>query len=60
MKQWLLKRRPGIGDLVILGGFVAFEYGLYRISPAVAWIVAGVLLMYVGLLFIRREGGTST
>lgn len=58
--SWILKRRPRFGDLAIIGGLVAFEYGLYRISPAIAWIAAGVVLVYVGVLLTRSEGGTST
>ena len=44
-----MKRRPDISDLLFLGGLALVGAGLWMISPAVALIVIGGVLMAVGL-----------
>lgn len=43
-------------DLIGLLGAVAIVRGVYMVSPAAAWVVAGVMMVAVAVLTSRREG----
>ena len=54
-----MKRLIGLPVVTILFGFLACIYGIYEISRPAAYIVAGVLLMAMGIADARRGGRTG-
>lgn len=46
-----------MNDLLVLSGAGCMLVGLYLFAPAAALVAAGLLLMVVGLVRIRRQHG---
>ena len=56
----LTTTRVGIADVCAIAGFAAIEYGLARIAPPLAWVLAGGILILVGLRLAGRESPEGT
>jgi hypothetical protein len=48
--------KPDVFDWLILAGAVVLVVGLWLVSPALALIVLGVLIMGAGILGSSRQG----
>lgn len=49
-------RLPDVADLLVVGGLAALSFGLAQISIPLAWIVAGALMMGLGLAVAWQKG----
>jgi len=55
--KWLIAIRHGIsfGDVVILLGVSFFGYGLWLYRPWVGFAATGIVLIWLGIGFVRSE-----